>query len=343
MPKIIKPVTPKEGSISSRDFGTASRLFDGTDDTMSLGPISNNSLNTLFDTSDTTFACWYYANSAGENGLGTFFDFEYTAADDGAQAMFRSIDGDTNMFQVSVGSSTTNGVFKSANNALPLNTWTHLAFTWSATNLNVSSFYINGVAQGSFTTNTAANNPNESDLNELTIGNNVPHDRCFDGYLADVRFYDAALGSTEIQFLSNGIGYLEDYQTNLVGWWFKNTDDLIDHSENTNDGITDGGSTFSTFSPLLPILVPNTVNAGQFNYDPTGAVTCGGSKYIRIENRESTAVNIYFYKEDDLANSAYKFYADGGEVLHVELQDSSDRIGSNRAGYLCCIPVAHTY
>lgn len=94
---------------------------------------------------------------------------------------------------------------------------------------------------------------------------------------------------------------------------------------------------------VLPILVPNTVNPNQPNYDPIGAVTCGGSKYIRIENRESTGVNISFYKEDDLTNSAYQFYADGGEVLHVELQDSSDRIGSNRDGHLCCIPVAHTH
>ena len=104
--------------------------------------------------------------------------------------------------------------------------------------------YINGTSEGTNTTNVL---PNATIIDNACIGNraNTNNDQDFAGKIADVRVYDADIGATEIANLAAGT----DYQTNLVGHWLLNSDDVLDYGSGGNDGTNDG-STYSTDGPL---------------------------------------------------------------------------------------------
>ena len=92
------------------------------------------------------------------------------------------------------------------------------------------------------------------------------------------------------------------------------------------------------------ILVPNTLNQNQAGYDEDGAVSCGGSRFIRVENRQSSGnVRLDFYKSDNLTIGYTSIFIDAGNVEYFELEGSTDLVGSNRFEHLCCVPVARTH
>ena len=103
--------------------------------------------------------------------------------------------------------------------------------------------YIDGTLASTNSTNIFSSIYNSSQ--DLLIGERIDiTNRNWHGNIADVRIYDADIGASNITDLSNGI----NYQTNLVGHWLKDKEDVIDHSVNTNDG-TDFGSTYSLDGP----------------------------------------------------------------------------------------------
>ena len=87
--------------------------------------------------------------------------------------------------------------------SLPLNTWSHIATTFSQVGTNVvSQFYVNGVLVGTTTTvasGTAANNQIVVSNGALRIGGDASSTgEFFHGLIDEVRIYNRALSVAEI-------------------------------------------------------------------------------------------------------------------------------------------------
>ncbi|MEI6343427.1 MAG: LamG-like jellyroll fold domain-containing protein, partial [Verrucomicrobiota bacterium] len=97
-----------------------------------------------------------------------------------------------------------------APNAIPLNTWTHVAFVVSGNTLTI---YVNGtsVATG---TGTAASSLSR----RISIGRNFNGGNAINGHLADVRIWSVARSATEIN-ASMPVGSVTGATTGLVAAW----------------------------------------------------------------------------------------------------------------------------
>lgn len=231
---IINPYRFAGGAFNG--FGNASRDFDGTNDYISIA-----NFDTTLDSSF-TIAFWL-------------------KLDDGRPAtnnQFFGVDIGTDIARILVTTGgVVRGVYKSNGNTsvADLDTslangqldWLHYAWVVTPTGQKIyvdgsdatldatNDGDMTGVTMGDFSTSlnfhVGARNFNGS-ANEFTAGN-----------YADFRIYDADIGATEIANLAAGT----DYQTNLVGWWLDDDDDVLDNA-GTNDG-TNNGSTYSTDGP----------------------------------------------------------------------------------------------
>ena len=76
--------------------------------------------------------------------------------------------------------------------ALAVNTWSHVAVTWDG---SIMRLYINGVEAAS----KSRTGTLQSTTTPLRIGNNSPYGEFFVGLIDEVRIYNRALSSAEIQ------------------------------------------------------------------------------------------------------------------------------------------------
>ena len=212
-------------------FGNASRDFDGTNDkvTIAVDPV---------DVAPLTMAAWVKMDTTTQ--VGGIWNIE---GDDGSQnAGFGLLIVNGAFWAYAQKSSPS--VFDYAASTSTLNTtdWWHVCGVFrSSTDREI---YINGTSEGTNTTDVL---PNAILIDNACIGNraNTNNDQDLSGKIADVRVYDADIGATEIANLAAGT----DYQTNLVGHWLLNSDDVLDYGSGGNDGTNDG-STYSTDGPL---------------------------------------------------------------------------------------------
>jgi len=129
----------------------------------------------------------------------------------------------------------------SSSTSITIDTWYHVAVAYTpSTHLKL---YIDGVEDGSNTTSIPSSIYNSTA--PFCIGSLDNTQQYFDGHIADVRIYDADIGATQIANLAAGT----DYQTNLVGWYLTDNDDVEDYAGDLGDG-TNNGSTYSTDGPL---------------------------------------------------------------------------------------------
>jgi hypothetical protein len=90
---------------------------------------------------------------------------------------------------------TTYSVDTVAGGSVPINTWTHIAGSWDGSNMRV---YVNGAVVGTFARTAAV----LTGTVPMSIGadyNNSTATEFFDGMMEDVRLYNRALSSNEIQ------------------------------------------------------------------------------------------------------------------------------------------------
>ena len=219
--------------VSLPTFGNASRDFDGTNDDITVSDPAN------FPTGAQTWCAWMKTDTvtapAPKNILGKNVDtsqrtgrIRLDVVNDRLQAFF-STDG-SSLFSVS-----------SSNNSIVSNTWYHVAVEFSpSTHLKL---YIDGVEDGSNTTSIPATIFDSTA--PFCIGSLDNTQQFWDGNIADVRIYDTNIGATQIANLAAGT----DYQTNLVGWYLTDNDDVEDYAGDLGDG-TNNGSTYSTDSPF---------------------------------------------------------------------------------------------
>jgi len=164
--------------------------FDGTDDVVSL-PASSvvfNSGNPF------SFSCWVYWGRSGSSSL----EYLYAGSQDWSGVIqinhdwnfiFFSCDGDTEINT------------ESNDDAVPLNTWSHIVVTWdgSVTATNVK-FYVNGSLIAHQSNQNGVNL--SSDTGVKYLGNRNDGARPFDGIINEVALWSAVLSATEITILA---------------------------------------------------------------------------------------------------------------------------------------------
>lgn len=130
---------------------------------------------------------------------------------------------------------TSEGKEVSANKAIPLNTWTHLAYTYNAENKK-AQLYMDGlvIASATSTFNWV------SGSNTFAIGKNTQGgwDGFFKGNIKDVRVYNETLSVSEIKETSKDCFAYYDFNYIMDNKCF-------DSSGNSNTGIINGTSTLS--------------------------------------------------------------------------------------------------
>lgn len=224
-------------------FGNASRSFDGNNDYIDMGDV----LDSIFTGTGKKFtiAAWIKTTTLENTDFLSKFlssgnqrSFTCRVLSDGNLAMVMSGDGE-------FGSNRWGRQTDTA--PITANTWHHVAITYDQTATgDYLRMWVDGVedatlvdwlSNGTFTSIYDGT----ADLQISGIHGGV--NELWGGNIADVRVYDALIPDSKVVGLSNGT----DYQTNLVGWWLDDDDDVLDNA-GTNDG-TNNGSIYDTDGP----------------------------------------------------------------------------------------------
>jgi hypothetical protein len=159
-----------------------------------------------------------------------------------------------------------------ASTALSLNKWTFLTATWSFSGgITTAQMYVNGVASGSPGTGSGS----VSGTDGFRIG-----EAPFNGLIADVQTYNAALSPAQISGLyANGISAppISTLASNVVGWWPING--------NANDLSGNGNNGISTY------VVPYVIRPSYV----TSIYTSGGSNTISFQTNSPANSNTFSF------------------------------------------------
>ena len=243
-------------------FGSSSRYLDGTEDYIDLG----DSLDDVFAGAGKKFtvAAWIkyfkptndgeiYAIVTKDDFTNSKRQFNFTVYNDetrlgaGADGIVRVV--------VSNATNTVSRRWDTDSDYINENSWNHVAFTYDETKADdiMVTVYVNGNPVDITITDTSgsglviANTDAPLRIGSFSVGDPTPNPSQWfaKGNIADVRIYNADIGSNNLSQLAQG----KDIQNNLVGHWLKDTNDVIDHSVNSNDGDNGFEPEFSTDSP----------------------------------------------------------------------------------------------
>jgi hypothetical protein len=229
---------------AARDFGNASRDFDGTNDTITIPDEASppwQGAGAKFSA-----AIWVKGRPAS-NG--------YVLAKHGSGGLEWHILVFTNgTFRATCfGALNASSYVIELTTATPINdtTWTHVGFTFDETQADTSKILVYTDGALATTTNTlVGSNIVIQDGNlDVAIGADSDNSVNYDGLLADARIYDGILAESDFADLHAGT----DVAGGLWGRWIGN-DDIVgsvvdDLSGNGRDG-TNNGSIYSTDGPL---------------------------------------------------------------------------------------------
>ena len=227
------------GGAAFNGFGNASRSFDGVNDYIDLGDSDDFSFGDgAGNDSAFSIASWvkFDSTTSGNRAI-----FSKSAAGAGEYLLFYNSNANEFRFAVKEDSAT---AWIRAKTSVTINAdqWYHVAGTYDGSkNLSGIKIYVDGSED---TTNDFAGS--YSGMTNTTAAafiNQYSFTWFLDGKAAHYRLYDAELDSSTISNLANGT----DYQTNLVGWWLDDDDDVLDNA-GSNDG-TNNGSTYDTDGP----------------------------------------------------------------------------------------------
>jgi hypothetical protein len=252
------------------EFGRASRSFNGTSDYIDCGDILDSVWNGTGK--KFTFATWIKTDALDDGVM-----MSKLGTTSNGRTWFARIrtNGEIAIlvYQSGTISSSRFGRETSTSGSISAGVWTHCAFVYDQTAGagNFLKMYIDGVeattlvdyfSNGSFT-EIAVDNTTPVQISGAESGTITP----FGGYLADMRIYDTDLTASQVSDLYAGT----DVQTNLVGHWLTDNDDVEDKA-GTNDG-TNFGSTYSYDNPPMDLLIPSRQASRSFD---------GGNDYVDL-------------------------------------------------------------
>ena len=239
------------------EFGSASRSFNGSSDYIDLGDSDDFSFGDGVNDSAFSVCVWVKAVDISifriltkEGGFG-LREWQFTTDSVGRLSFFVADNS----------SNTLRG--RKYSSPLSTNIWYAVSMTYDGRGGDSPqdgiSLYVNGsrVDDTDYTeVNTYVAMHNTTQAMEIgSIGFNNTY---ADGNIADVRLYDTDLTASQVSDLASGV----DVQTNLVGHWLTDNDDVEDKA-GTNDG-TNFGSTYSYDNPPMD-LVPSRQASRSFD------------------------------------------------------------------------------
>ena len=239
---IINPYRFAAAGVTFDGFGNASRSFDGVVDRIDLGDV----LSSVFAGTGKKWTVAAWVKSADLDNDLFFSKWNYTA---GSREFFFRVttSGEVAVSMSSDGTSSNRWGRKTGTGVITVNNWHHIAVTYDQT---ATGDYLRVWVDGTEQTSLVAYNVNGTftsiynGTSELHISGLQSDDQTrWEGNIADVRVYDTDIPDSAIEGLAIGT----DYQTNLVGWWLDDDDDVLDNA-GSNDG-TNQGSTYSTDGP----------------------------------------------------------------------------------------------
>jgi len=221
---------------ANSDFGDNSRDFDGESDFLARD-------SDFMPTGAQTWAFWLKLNSYG-SGLDVMGRWDAGNGERSA-LIYASGAGFLGFYTSETGTSAVSSIYSAS--PFGTGTWRHVVATYEPS--NSIKIYVDGVLRNNTTSSVPSSLYDPLSL-EFRFANRAdPNTNLWlDGKVADARIYDAVIPTAEIANLMAGT----DYTTNLVAHWFKNTDDVIDHSGNGYDMTSDNASTYSTDGPAPP-------------------------------------------------------------------------------------------
>ena len=225
------------------EFGDASRSFDGSDDYINIGDV----LDSVFAGTGKQFTvtAWIKTTTL-EN---TDFFSKYLATGDQRSFLCRVLsDGNLAMVMSGDGAFGSNRFGRQTDTApISANTWHHVAITYDQTATGDHlRMWVDGTEDATLTdwlSNGTFTSIYDGTANLRISGIDGGVNENWGGNIADVRVYDTDIPDSAIEGLAIGT----DYQTNLVGWWLDDDDDVLDNA-GSNDGTNDG-STYSLDNP----------------------------------------------------------------------------------------------
>jgi len=226
----------------------------------------------------------------------------------------------------------------SSDSIIPLNTWSHLVYTWNGTYVKI---YLNGDLD---ITPVAKSGTLSTGGNSLRIGHEFAKTigtRHFDGYIEELRIYDRAINSTEISYSYNsGNGKHNPLnETGLVAWYHFNEGSgstNYDETNNDNDGSLTGASWVT--GKIKAYLPPIHISELQINYTiklldsdlnlvTNGSANSEGQANLTLPEKylESPFSGTYRFYDDNISFLYQKWYEDikGGDQYEIISEETT--------------------
>ncbi len=207
--------------------------FDGVNDKITVS--DHSSLDIV---GDITLSAWVKI-TMGESDFKTIISKAPSLNNTQSPWQLRIDDSDKVEFVTGDGSSS---VRVSSTNAIKEG-WNHIAVTVDENGASsVVKYFINGVLDRTVSSGWTdySGYTNNDDLLIGVLGTGYFHD----GYLADVRIYNAVVSDADVAILASRINgdpsLTTAGTTNLQGWWKLNNNSVTDSSPNSNDGTASG-------------------------------------------------------------------------------------------------------
>nr|WP_294933997.1 LamG-like jellyroll fold domain-containing protein [uncultured Flavobacterium sp.] len=227
--------------------------FDGINDRVSMPnqPVSNL----------TNFTLEAWVNTSQNTGGQTIYS-EGNSSDNNPMFSLTKMPNTTG-FEIVLRNEFGTGLVASTTGYVPLNTWTHVAFT--RTSATTASLYINGVNTDNFT----FADPGNIIVNVANIGvrQRIGFDGFFSGSIDEFRVWNRALGQCEIQ--NNMNGELPSGQSGLLAYYQFNQG----VAAGNNTGVT--SLTDSSGNNYNGTLTNFALNGATSNWSTPGGVTNG--------------------------------------------------------------------
>ena len=207
--------------------------FDGVNDKITVS--DHSSLDIV---GDITLSAWVKI-TMGESDFKTIISKAPTLSNQKSPWQLRLDDSDKVEFVTGDG---TNQQRQSSTNSIKEG-WNHIAVTVDENGASsVCKYFINGVLDRTISSGWVdySGFTNNDDLLIGVLGTGYFHD----GYLADVRIYNAVVSDADVAILASRINgdpsLTTAGTTNLQGWWKLNNNSVTDSSPNSNDGTASG-------------------------------------------------------------------------------------------------------
>ena len=194
-----------------------------------------------------------------------------------------------------------NSVFGTfSTSTIPLNTWTHCAFTYNGS--NTVKVYFDGNLEG---TNTWAMNLSTQDMKYIG-GTGTAGSTFFNGNMLDMRIYDVELDATQIGTLfSNGPDHIGVLFPEPILWYKLN-------EESASIGTDDSGNTTN----MTNVNVVSITDTSPSNYGQVADFS-GGTLTLPVANVPSAIIGS--------SSRTYSFWLESNVVANTQIIDIGSR------------------